>query len=1184
MKNFRHAILTLLLSMGITAQASMGILLNPASSVDMTATYANEVYTFTTTGTDPRIVSYELEGDAHIADIKLEFQYQSSADIDDVQFFFMSPEETEAKSLHVKNLIKKTNQWTTVSVNIGQQRGDFNWGSKGNKLRIDFGDKPGVTVKMRLLGINGSYYVSDEYKNAETYAIAKYLGAAYPSAITRVDVNENTITISGTASSPGKLLHVPLHENAALTRHYDPVANLTAGDFSITVDRYVTVANGLTYDRLLSKWMVVDNDYNILSHARYADNISAIRKASPGVLYGKKGVGNLSDDSVADLDALSEKCVTLNIWINWLISMTPKSGYIPYEYCGRTYYINPERQDYYDRMTKACVDRGIVVAAILLFNVGGGDNLYAATMVHPENQGGYYTMPNCTTWEGIHTYAATMNYLANRYSTPGNGRIHHWIMHNEVDAHYIWTNMGQEQPMIRYMDHYERSMRLASNIVRQYDPNAYILASFTSSWADTNGGFSAKQMMEQLVNFGNAEGDYRWGIAAHPYPQDFWPNLWEHDTQATYSENAKYVSFKNLEVISDWMLRREHYYKGQEKRILFLSENGANSMDNSAKNLQLQAAAAAWAWKKTQANAGIDGIMWHNWWDNPEEGGLHLGLRDQNKNPKPSWYVWQAAGTSRESEVLDPYLSTIGISDWGAIHHYVEKTDAEFMRIELNRNTTSGMTCQFQDYSQIYTVTANSDDPQIQTVASSQPLSSNSNVMAFEYQSNKNLDLQFFFTDPPSENLSLTSSLSATTGNEWKRVYVNIAGMRAITGAFNNAGSKLRIDPGRGWNADNTLNFKIRHLCITNGGVSDIDAQGLNAESAIQSTVTDDTDRGVYTIRTTGTDPGVYSNRLRANLSAKADKLLFEYQSSSDVDMHIYFCDEATQYRMVQPATLPATNSWKRAVVDLSPVIKNSGWGFHGDYLRIDPGYNSGVTFKMRNLVICDASFVSEYPLVLDNRDTHDLVFSRDSRAENADGTSDSAAPLQYDGWAISTIGSDPFVLTNPLMCSLNDEASKLHIVYKSDVNISPLELFFLDPMTQTRAKKYYDVMPATDEWKHIVIDIADMRREFGWGYAGNVLRLDFANNIGSNIRIQSLYINDSDDTCDNAEEFTDLHNTWNMFGTTGGVNIVSESPRPFIIYNTIGIPVARVTVEGRKFVPLPRGIYLSHGKKLIVN
>ena len=190
--------------------------------------------------------------------------------------------------------------------------------------------------------------------------------------------------------------------------------------------------------------------------------------------------------------------------------------------------------------------------------------------------------------------------------------------------------------MIRYMDHYERSMRLASNIVRQYDPNAYILASFTSSWADTNGGFSAKQMMEQLVNFGNAEGDYRWGIAAHPYPQDFWPNLWEHDTQATYSENAKYVSFKNLEVISDWMLRREHYYKGQEKRILFLSENGANSMDNSAKNLQLQAAAAAWAWKKTQANAGIDGIMWHNWWDNPEEGGLHTGLRDQNKNPKPS--------------------------------------------------------------------------------------------------------------------------------------------------------------------------------------------------------------------------------------------------------------------------------------------------------------------------------------------------------------------------------------------------------------------------------------------------------------------------------------------------------------------------------------------------------------------
>ena len=105
-----------------------------------------------------------------------------------------------------------------------------------------------------------------------------------------------------------------------------------------------------------------------------------------------------------------------------------------------------------------------------------------------------------------------------------------------------------------------------------------------------------------------------------------------------------------------------------------------------------------------------------------------------------------------------------------------------------------------------------------------------------------------------------------------------------------------------------------------------------------------------------------------------------------------------------------------------------------------------------------------------------------------------------------------------------------------------------------------------------------------GWCYAGTGLRLYFENKIGSKIRIPTLFIHDSDDTCDNAEEFTDLHNTWNMFGTTGGVNIVSESPRPFIIYNTIGIPVARVTVEGRKFVPLPRGIYLSHGKKLIVN
>ena len=76
-------------------------------------------------------------------------------------------------------------------------------------------------------------------------------------------------------------------------------------------------------------------------------------------------------------------------------------------------------------------------------------------------------------------------------------------------------------------------------------------------------------------------------------------------------------------------------------------------MDNSSYYLNIQAAGAAWAWKKIMRNAGVDAALWHNWRDDSAEGGLKLGLRYENGNKKPAWHVWQAAGTSNEDAVFN---------------------------------------------------------------------------------------------------------------------------------------------------------------------------------------------------------------------------------------------------------------------------------------------------------------------------------------------------------------------------------------------------------------------------------------------------------------------------------------------------------------------------------------------------
>ena len=126
-------------------------------------------------------------------------------------------------------------------------------------------------------------------------------------------------------------------------------------------------------------------------------------------------------------------------------------------------------------------------------------------------------------------------------------------------------------------------------------------------------------------------------------------------------------------VYDKWIRQKDHFYKGDEKRLLILSENGTSTPTYEESDQQLQAAGACWVWKKVKALDGIDAIQWHSWVDNEIEFGLRLGFRKYGTDPddpygkKKSWYVWQAAGTDKEDEVFEPYKAIIGINDWDEI-------------------------------------------------------------------------------------------------------------------------------------------------------------------------------------------------------------------------------------------------------------------------------------------------------------------------------------------------------------------------------------------------------------------------------------------------------------------------------------------------------------------------------------
>lgn len=662
---------------------------------------ASGTYTITTTGEDPFVSINALTSALPADQCVLTFDYQCSpATTGGLQFFF-GPNFSESRSIKCDNLAN-TSEWATFSKEMKNAISNFGWGAAKSVMRIDWGSSRGVTIKVKNLRFREmndeekkNYDITgnaDEMRKLKAAHLQNYLYTnAYTSAVSHVSVTADKVTISGKCVGDGDFALVEATPYTDITecKKFAHRTSVNSGSFTVTLDRYASY-DGFTYDRLLSKWAIAgslsaDAD-TLLSYARYADEVTALSSPAKFIPANKKGVGaGLGSTYMQDLVDLNAKNITCNWVITQFIAQNPIwANSIPYQYGGKQYYINGDEMGAWDNYLSFYEQHGIAVSAIILVPLWASDATMAPVFIHPDNNGGNYSMPNMTNMESVNAYAAILNFLAARYNGSGHGRIEHWIMHNEVDMASTWTNMGNPPEMV-YMDEYIKSMRLCYNIVRQYDQNASVLGSYTHCWTYGANGWAPKNMLDQNVRYSEVEGDFWWGVAYHPYPQNLTkPDFWTDDNQSTHNQNSKYVTFKNLEVINDWILADENRYCGSVKRNLFLSENGTNSPSYSANDLAHQAAGACWAWKKTNALEGIDAFMWHNWMDNRVEDGLRIGLHyfpDDADNPggrKPVWYVWEAAGTDREDEVMDQYKSIIGIENWRDIFMLAEGEGRSF--------------------------------------------------------------------------------------------------------------------------------------------------------------------------------------------------------------------------------------------------------------------------------------------------------------------------------------------------------------------------------------------------------------------------------------------------------------------------------------------------------------------------
>ncbi len=689
----------LLLALAYVGLHAGELALVDGSNHDMRIVQSNaEQIELRSTGVDPQIV-FETKGgtqptpEQHI----LSFEYFCPDGIDFVEVFYAKdskrPGWSQSRQLE-GGALPKAEAWQPYAINL-QTGTKGKWTPSNTVIRLDFGRSADKQIQLRNLQLRAPT-VAEQINAAELEAIqakkiataevieAYVMRADWPTRISGVSVCDVHIHIEGKiendTGAPVLLVEYMPHQNP-----WDPNSGTVLSTNPIETTYNVVLPRILEngQDRIANRYALATRledgkSLKLLSPASWATSLCCAAERDMPRLRpaNKKGLGGITYKKGIyhdDLNDLGITASTVNIELSGLVNLGPKSKTIDYVHQGKTWRFNAKAVHEHDKNIKQLTEKGIITSAIILVGKGAGN------LVHPDyNTAGIYSMANLTTQTASDHYRAVVSFLAERYSRPDkeHGWITHWIVFNEVDYGWIWTNMG-ETPMATYMDAYEKAMRLTYIEARRFNPTAEVFISLTHHWSyspsDKFRAYPPRDLLDRMADYTALSGDYQWAIAYHPYPQSLLkPRTWE-DSKATQNFDTRYVTPKNIEILDAYLSQEPFLFNGKTRTIV-LSEQGYHTPDYSEKSMMDKAAAIAYTWAKIMPLDSIESFHYHRWVDHPMEGGLKVGFRtlpsDEHEfgvRKEPAFTVYGALETADEAQAIEPLKRYLRINDFSEL-------------------------------------------------------------------------------------------------------------------------------------------------------------------------------------------------------------------------------------------------------------------------------------------------------------------------------------------------------------------------------------------------------------------------------------------------------------------------------------------------------------------------------------
>lgn len=470
--------------------------------------------------------------------------------------------------------------------------------------------------------------------------------------------------------------------NSAGTAVLEAMAGNTSVSGSFTISAAFPSSDGFQ-SAMMSKYAIAirnGSGYQIVSTARYLENpeiTATMTKEYLGYytsdkISSKKGM----QGTTAYTEDMAVQHVLLNVDLADMVSTTPRSGYVPYTYKGTTYYFQ---------------DMIALVQTMRHLNGWDNDNPYGwhnrsitlvllmswddelSYLIHPaarkKGAASYYAL-NMQDENARNTFEALFCYMGEKLGTE-KSRVSNWTLGNEVNSCKEWNYSGS-MSLSECVANYAQAFQLLYQGVRRTSSTSRVFISLDHCWTASVAGHSGKEFLDQFASYMNQTApSMEWNVNYHPYSQPLTRTaFWSDNSNTTGSVSTKYISMKNIQVLTDYLGSLESQYgkAGGSIRVI-IGELGYTAVQGNTSAETAQAAALGYGYYIAMFNSRIDAYIVRAYLDDPAEtvSGLYLGVMSKNDVKKQSYDVYKYLDTERSLEYMNKYLSTIGISSWESV-------------------------------------------------------------------------------------------------------------------------------------------------------------------------------------------------------------------------------------------------------------------------------------------------------------------------------------------------------------------------------------------------------------------------------------------------------------------------------------------------------------------------------------